>query len=162
MIRDFQPQDLSQIVSIFNHYVENEACTFQLIPFTDEDMVKKIDLIQKHYPFLVIEENQEVLGFAYGSRWREKQAYDLSVETTIYLQPYLKGKGIGSRLYKSLIDNLKSRGYHLLVACLTLPNPASVKLHQRLGFQEVGEFTHAGRKFDRWHNVSYWQKLLTE
>jgi len=102
-----------------------------------------------------------VIGFAYGSRWRAKEAYDLSVETTIYLKPGINGKGLGYQLYTQLINELISKGFHMLVAGLNLPNPASVHLHEKLGFEKVGEFKDAGRKFDQWHSVGFWQKIIS-
>lgn len=160
MIRDYQKKDLKVVTEIFNYYVENHTCTFQLKPFTLDDIAEKANSIQKTYPFLILEENNKVMGFAYGSRWRGKEAYDLSVETTIYLKPGIKGQGFGTQLYSQLIKNLKTKGFHLLIGGLTLPNTASIRLHEKLGFEKVGEFKDAGWKFDQWHTVSFWQKLL--
>jgi phosphinothricin acetyltransferase len=160
-IRNYQNKDLEAVTKIFNYYVENHTCTFQLKPFTLDEIRYKADAIQKIYPFLVLQENNEVIGFAYGSRWRAKEAYDLSVETTIYLKPGLNGHGLGSQLYSQLIESLKTKGFHLLIGGLTLPNPASIRLHEKLGFEKVGEFKDAGKKFGQWHCVGFWQKIIS-
>ena len=160
MIRGFQDSDLKAVTTIFNHYVENATCTFQLKPFSLDEIRQKAQTIQKTYPFLVMEQDNQIIGFAYGARWREKQAYDLSVETTIYMTPQNQTKGLGKQLYKTLIDKLGNDGFHLIVACLTLPNDPSIRLHEKLGFTKVGEFTQAGFKFNKWHNVGFWQKQI--
>lgn len=162
MIRSCEASDVSSVVEIFNHYVKHETCTFQLQTLSHQQMADKVNDVLHDYPFLVIEQDAQVVGFAYGSRWRQKQAYDRSVEVSIYIKHQLKSKGMGQLLYSALIQELKKRGFHLAVACLTLPNPKSIALHERLGFHRVGVFTEAGKKFGQWHDVGFWQKKLNQ
>ncbi len=160
MIRSCERADVPSVVAIFNHYVKHDICTFQLSELSDQQMLAKINEDLRDYPFLVMEKNQEIVGFAYGSRWRNKQAYDGSVEATIYIKNALTSKGFGYLLYSKLMDEFTHRGFHLVVACITLPNPGSIVLHERLGFEKVGIFTEAGKKFGCWHDVGFWQKKL--
>ena len=160
IIRNVLNSDIPQVVEILNHYVRNDSCTFQINTYSISEISEKIAEITKVYPYIVMEEDNEVIGFAYASRWREKNAYDKSAETTIYLNPKHKYRGLGKILYQELIEQLREKNFRLLVACLTLPNPSSVRLHESLGFEKVGEFKDAGYKFNRWYNVGFWQKVL--
>lgn len=160
IIRNVLNSDIPQVVEILNHYVRNDSCTFQINTYSISEISEKIAEITKVYPYIVMEEDNEVIGFAYASRWREKQAYDKSAETTIYLNPQQKHRGLGKILYQELIEQLRQKNFRLLVACLTLPNPSSVRLHESLGFEKAGEFRDAGYKFNRWCDVGFWQKVL--
>jgi len=159
-IRNYNSSDLTGVLKILNHYVSYDACTFQITLYTHIELKQKFDDILLNYPMFVTEENGEIIGFAYGSRWRDKSAYAKSVETTIYVHPDYKKAGIGKALYKKLIAKLTDMGFHLLVAGMTMPNIGSQKLHEKMGFEKVGEFKDAGMKFGRWHSVGFWQKLL--
>jgi len=160
MIRDFKSDDLTQIAEILNYYVKNDTCIFQMEPYSLEELAAKFDKILLTYPIFVAEKKDKIVGFSYGSRWREKPAYAKSVETTIYVHHQCHHQGIGESLYNKLIAALSEMNFHLLVAGMTLPNDGSKKLHEKLGFQYVGKFTDAGIKFDRWHDVGFWQKIL--
>ena len=160
IIRNVLNSDIPQVVEILNHYVRNDSCTFQINTYSISEISEKIAEITKVYPYIVMEEGNEVIGFAYASRWREKNAYDKSAETTIYLNPKHKYRGLGKILYQELIEQLREKNFRLLVACLTLPNPSSVRLHESLGFEKAGEFRDAGYKFNRWCDVGFWQKVL--
>lgn len=160
MIRQFYNEDLQSIVEILNYYVKNDTCIFQIEPYSLKQIEDKFRGILPFYPAYVVELNGEVVAFAYGSRWRNKPAYSKSVETTIYVHPEYKHTGIGEPLYKKLINKLTQMGFHLLVAGMTMPNRGSQRLHEKLGFEKVGEFKDAGMKFGQWHNVGFWQKVL--
>jgi phosphinothricin acetyltransferase len=103
---------------------------------------------------------KKVLGFAKASPWKGRCAYLWSAETTVYVRPGLHGQGIGTALYGRLIDLLRAQGYRSLVGGITLPNAASVALHESCGFRRVAQFEKIGWKFDRWHDVGYWELLL--
>lgn len=160
MIRKYQSKDLQAIVDILNYYVKNDACIFQMEPYTFEEITKKFETIVLTYPIFIEEQKGKVVGFAYGSRWRDKPAYAKSVETTIYVHPDFKHSGIGEPLYKKLIDTLTEMDFHLLVAGMIMSNIGSQKLHEKLGFEKAGEFKDAGIKFGQWHNVGFWQKVV--
>jgi phosphinothricin acetyltransferase len=160
MIRKYQIKDLRAIVDILNYYVNNDACIFQMEPYALAEIENKFNSILPTYPIFVAELAGQVMGFAYGSQWRDKPAYAKSVETTIYVHPDYKHTGIGEPLYKKLIDTLTQLDFHLLVAGMTMPNKGSQRLHEKLGFEYVGSFKDAGMKFGRWHDVGFWQKIL--
>ncbi|AJR03811.1 GNAT family N-acetyltransferase [Siansivirga zeaxanthinifaciens] len=160
MIRPVTLEDAKQIVAIYNHYVLNTVVTFDETPFSVEDFEHKIASISSQYPFIVYEEAGEILGYAYANKWREKAAYKYSVESTIYLKPEALGKHLGSLLYSELIQLLKAEKYHAVVGGLTLPNEASVKLHEKFGFEKVAHFKEVGLKFNTWLDVGFWQLTL--
>ena len=160
MIRKYHPKDLQSIVDILNYYVKNDACIFQVEPYTFDEIEKKFEIIQATYPIFIEEKDNKVAAFAYGARWRDKPAYAKSVETTIYIHPDYLHTGIGESLYRKLIETLTQMNFHLLVAGMTMPNPGSQRLHEKLGFERVGEFKEAGMKFGKWHNVGFWQMVI--
>lgn len=157
MIRDFKAKDTKQLLDIYNYYVLNTIVTFDIEPLTLKAFTKKLTRINKDYPCIVFEEKNEILGYAYGSKWRPKPAYKQTVEATVYLKNGEQGKQIGSRLYRKLLDLLELEGYHIVLGGLTLPNDASVKLHEKFGFKQVAHFKEVGRKFDTWLDVAFWQ-----
>jgi phosphinothricin acetyltransferase len=112
------------------------------------------------YRILVAVDDNEVLGFTTSSRFRPKQAYETSVETSIYLASTKVGQGIGTKLYSALFESLEGEDVHRAYAGITLPNPASVLLHERFGFKKVAYFTEQGRKFRRYWDVAWFEKEL--
>lgn len=160
MIRPARPGDGAALAAIYNPCIRDTTITFEEEPVTAEEMAARIAKVTADHPWLVLEEGGAVLGYAYASIWRTRAAYRFSTETTIYLAPEAQGRGIGSRLYQALLDELRDRGFHSALGCLALPNEASVRLHERLGFRKAGHMREAGRKFDRWVDVGFWELLL--
>src|SRR5690606_39143142 len=99
-------------------------------------------------------------GYAYAARWKGRCAYRYSVESTIYLDLGARRGGIGTVLYAALLERLRSRGYHAVIGGIALPNDASVRLHEQLGFRKVAHFPEVGFKLGRWVDVGYWQIIL--
>ncbi|OIQ37631.1 MAG: phosphinothricin acetyltransferase [Bacteroidetes bacterium MedPE-SWsnd-G1] len=157
MIRQVQLKDAKQIVAIYNYYVLNSIVTFDKTPFLESDFVARIRNIQKKYPFIVYEENDTILGYAYANKWREKPAYKQTVESTVYVKYNIHNKGIGTKLYTVLLNELLASNYHTVVGGLSLPNDASIKLHENFGFKKVAHFKEVGFKFDNWVDVGFWQ-----
>lgn len=157
MIRKVTIEDAQQLVDIYNHYVLNTVVTFDDVPFTVDAFKEKIESIHTVYPFLVFEENNNILGYAYANKWREKPAYKFTVESTVYLHHEAIGKQIGSKLYTGLLKLLREQDYHVVVGGLTLPNEASVKLHEKFGFAQVSHYKEVGLKFNKWLDVGFWQ-----
>ena len=124
---------------------------------TLDDFKKKINSIIPQYPFLVYEENNEILGYAYGSKFRPKPAYSHTVESTVYVKQGEHGKQIGTKLYAELLRQLHLDNYHVVLGVLTLPNDGSVKLHEKFGFKQVAHLKEAGLKFGDWQDVGIWQ-----
>lgn len=160
MIRTVSPQDAGPIAAIYNHYVEHTIITFEEEPVTEAQMADRIAQVTGSYPWLVVEREGEVNGYAYATRWRERASYRLSVESTVYLDPRCTRQGLGGALYSALIDRLREAGFHCVMGGISLPNAASVALHERLGFRKVAEFKEVGKKLDRWIDVGYWQRIL--
>lgn len=140
VIREAGKDDAAAIVAIYNHFIVNTAITFEEQAITDADMTQRIaDVQDGDLPWLVAEQDGVVVGYAYATKWRVRHAYRFSVESTVYLAPALTGKGIGTLLYKALIERLGEQGYHLVIGGIAQPNAASVALHEALGFRKVAE-----------------------
>ena len=160
MVRSFHVDDTKAILDIYNYYVINTVVTFDLEPLSLETFKEKTNKIIAEYPFIVYQENDEILGYAYGSRFRPKPAYNQTVESTVYVKHGEHGKQIGTKLYKALLSKLKEKNVHVVLGVLTLPNEASVKLHEKFGFKQVGFLKDAGLKFDSWQDIGIFQLSL--
>ena len=162
-IRPARLDDLPALSAIYNHYIIHTPVTFDLRPVTPEERRPWFDdhSTKGRYRILVAEDADGlVIGCASSSRWRPKAAYDTTVECSVYCHPDHTGKGAGTRLYEALFAALETEDIHRMVAGITTPNPASVALHERFGFQRVGEFTEVGRKFDRYWNVAWFERAM--
>ncbi len=162
MIRRINDNDVLAVADIYNYYIDNTIITFELTPVTAEEMQKRIETIAANYPFLVYEEAGIVMGYAYATPWKARQAYQHSVESSVYLHPEAQGKGIGSKLYAKLLDELKTMSIHAIIGGISLPNEASIALHEKFGFEKIAQFKQVGRKFDRWIDVGYWELILSK
>jgi len=156
--------DSSAIARIYNNYITNTTITFEEVPIARQVFEERLAaLLSAGLPWLIIESGGKVVGFAYASPWKDRRGYRFSVETSIYLEPDYLGGGLGTLLYRSLLDELRQRGVvHSLIGGIALPNEASVRLHEKLGFKKVAHFSEVGYKFDRWIDVGYWQLLLSQ
>jgi phosphinothricin acetyltransferase len=160
-IRDAAPIDAGEICEIFNYYVANSHATFETEPVESAEMARRVRETQAEgHPFLVAEDAGKIMGYAYGHRFRAREAYRRSVEVSIYIRFGCEGKGIGKLLYARLIASLKDAGYHAVIAGISLPNEASVRLHEGFGFTKVAHFREVGRKFGRWIDVGYWELIV--
>jgi phosphinothricin acetyltransferase len=123
-------------------------------------MQNRIKTITEHYPFLVCLIENEIVAYAYAARWKVRQAYDYTVESSIYLKVGFEGKRIGSQLYLVLIEELKKLKIHSVLGGISVPNEASIALHEKLGFKKAGVLKEVGFKFGRWIDVAYLELLL--
>jgi len=160
MIREVKESDSKQISDIYNYYIENTIITFEEVPLSIYEIEARIKKIKESFPYLVIEDNGEVIGFAYANTWKERCSYKNTVEISIYLRNGTQGKGKGRELLKSLLDELNKTQLHLLIAGIALPNDASVKTFEHFGFKKIGQFTEVGFKKNQWIDVGYWELLL--
>ncbi|MBN2030020.1 N-acetyltransferase [bacterium] len=160
MIRPVEKGDAKVICKIYNHYIENSVITFEEEPIPVEEMQNRIREITVSLPWFVYQVGEKIIGYAYANRWKLKSAYRYAVETTIYLSPGETGRGIGSRLYGELIASLKTHHMHCAIGVITIPNPASIALHERMGFEKVAHFREVGWKFNQWIDVGYWELML--
>lgn len=164
VIRHGEPADLEGICTIYNHYVEHSVATFDLHPWKVEDKRDWMAQFKRagRSQIFVAERDGRILGYAYSGPFRERPAYDITAETTVYLAPDAAGQGLGRKLYGTLIPRLKALGLHRLIAGVTLPNPASVGLHESFGFEHCGTMSQVGIKKDRYWDVGWWQMRIAE
>ncbi len=160
MIRNATITDARKICKIYNHYIQNTIISFEEQPISVQEMQNRIKKITASYPLLVSEKKDIITGYTYATNWMNRSAYRYSVESTIYLDPGYKGKGIGSELYTSLITELHQHPVHSIIGIITLPNPASVALHEKMGFKKVAHYKEVGWKFNKWIDVGHWELML--
>ena len=113
-------------------------------------------------PWLVAELHNQIIGWAYASPWKSRSAYRHSVEITVYLSKQNQSQGYGSRLYQALFAELQKLPVHSVIGGITLPNDASIALHEKFGLRKIGHFKEVGYKFGRWLDVGYWQATLKD
>ena len=161
-VRPAMRADLPRLTEIYNHYVINTPITFDLKPVTVEERVRWFEehVRGARHQLFVAEAAGTVVGWAGTGLFRDRAAYDTSVETTIYCAPDATGRGIGAAMYSALFAALKNEDINRLLAGITLPNDASVKMHRRFGFTQVGVFSECGRKFDRYWDVVWMERPL--
>jgi phosphinothricin acetyltransferase len=161
VIREAQLADGEGIARIYNHYVRETVVTFEEQDVTGAIMQGRIaEITSSSLPWLVAEDGSSVVGFAYAGKWKTRAAYRFAVESTIYIENGNTGQGVGTKLYRELLDVLRARSVHAVIGGIALPNSASVSLHERLGFFKVAQFKEVGFKLGRWVDVGYWQLLL--
>ncbi len=158
IVRDVVAGDVETLVRIYNHYVTQTIITFEEESVTAAEMARRVADVQlTSLPWLVAERDGAVVGYAYATKWRVRQAYRFSTEVTVYVAPELAGKRIGSMLYGQLLSALRARNIHAAIGGIALPNDASVALHEKFGFKKVAHFEEVGFKFNQWIDVGYWQ-----
>lgn len=160
MIRAGKTSDAPAITEIYNDYVRKTVVTFEEVPVAADDMAQRILDVSARFPWLVWDDGGAVAGWTYATAWKARSAYRFSVETTVYVAASHQGRGVGAALYRALIEDLRTHKVHSVVGGIALPNPASVALHEKLGFKKIAHFAEVGWKLDRWVDVGYWQLLL--
>ena len=161
-IRPATAQDAAALAAIYNYYIAETIVTFEEDTIDAAEMATRIAEVTAKFPWLVWEQGGKVLGYAYASTWKSRCAYRNSVESTVYLRQDMGGRGMGFPLYTELLRLLQAQGLHAAIGGIALPNPASVALHEKCGFQKVGEFIEVGHKFGQWINVGYWQLIFPD
>ncbi|MBI4564734.1 MAG: N-acetyltransferase [Planctomycetes bacterium] len=156
LLRVAAEQDAAQIQSIYAPVVRDTAISFEIVPPSAEEMAGRMAKISQKYPWLVCEDQGEILGYAYAGPHRERVAYQWSAEVSAYIREGMRRRGIGRTLYAALFRILVLQGYVNAYAGITLPNPASVGLHEAFGFRPVGVYRGIGYKFGAWHDVGWW------
>ena len=159
-IRPCLASDAARICDIYNHYVRETVITFEEEPVSEREMTARIRDVTARWTWLVAEENGLVTGYAYASAWKTRSAYRFSVESTVYVAPEQTRRGFGSLLYRALIAALGAQHIHYVTGGIALPNPASIALHERLGFRKIAHFSEVGFKLGRWVDVGYWELIL--
>lgn len=156
-IRNVKLKDARQIADIYNYYVLETHHSFETEALSVNEMMDRVDAITESCPFLVCEQDGEIVGFAYGTHYKPRSAYKHSVEVSVYLKNDSKQKGIGTRLYEKLFQEIEKMNVHAIIAGISLPNEASIKLHEKFGFEKVAHFREVGFKMERWIDVGYWE-----
>jgi L-amino acid N-acyltransferase YncA len=157
-IRKAENQDISAITSIYNYFIKNSTTTFEEELLSESDIQQRLETVCEKYIWLVGVVDDQVIGYAYSAQWKTRSAYRLTVETSIYLKPGSEGNGYGKSLYAELLSQTEALGYKCLIGGISLPNEASIRLHESLGFVKIGQFVKVGIKFGKWIDVGYWEK----
>jgi phosphinothricin acetyltransferase len=160
LIRMATAADAGAVRAIYAPVVESTATSFELTVPSRDEMAARITDRQPAYPWLVADDAGTVAGYAYAGRFSARPAYGWSVETSVYIADAARGHGVGRALYAALLAVLTAQGYRRAMAGIALPNPASVRLHERAGFVPAGVYRSVGWKLGAWHDVGWWQRGL--
>ena len=167
VLRVARPDDAQALVGIYAHYVEKTAISFEWEPPSVEEFAARMRRTLETYPYLVVERSDRICGYAYAGAFVGRAAYAWSAETTIYLREDERGHGLGARLYQALENVLRAQGVLNLYACIGCTSVedeyltnASQRFHTRYGFREVGTFHDCGRKFGRWYDMMWMEKVI--
>lgn len=168
-IRSAKVEDAATILAIYKPYVENTAITFEYDAPSVEEFAGRIRKTLEKYLYLVLEKDGEILGYCYAGVFKDRAAYNRSVETSIYVKQGEHGKGYGRTLYSELEKELKARGILNAYACIASPKPGSThldnssqKFHEHMGYSLVGTFNDCAYKFNQWYNMIWMEKMLGE
>ncbi|MEE1195154.1 MAG: N-acetyltransferase family protein [Phascolarctobacterium sp.] len=164
-VRAAMPQDAEQLLEIYTPFVISEDCSVSNVSFeleapSVEEFRQRIVDISSKYPYLVGEKDGQILGYVYCHPYRERLAYQWSVEVTIYLAPAGQGKGLGRVLYEAMEEILRLQGITMLYSCITLGNEHSIKMHEALGYRLIGTFSKSGYKNGQWLDTVWLEKQL--
>jgi phosphinothricin acetyltransferase len=162
LIRTATEADAAALLTIYRHYVETTAVSFETVTPTVDEFAARIAKAVAGWQWLVAERDGRCVGYAYGGLHRERSAYRWSTEVSAYVHPDHHRQGIGRALYARLLDELARKGYCSAYAAITVPNDASVALHLGVGFEPIGVFRSVGRKFGAWHDVAWFQRHLRD
>ena len=168
-IRSATPEDSKELLKIYAYYVENTAISFEYDVPGESEFRGRIENTLRKYPYLVLEEDGIIQGYAYAGVFKGRAAYDYSCEVSIYVDHNAKRRGYGRSLYVALEERLRMQGIHNMYACIAHPviedeylSRDSEKFHRNLGFHTVGEFHQCACKFGRWYNMIWMEKIIGE
>lgn len=160
IVRSATSADAEACRAIYAPFVTDSWVSFEEEVPSTEDMVARILANSASHAWLVAEQGGHIAGYSYGSAHRTREAYRLSCDVAVYVDPDFARRGMGRALYDTLLPALKIRGYHAAFAGIALPNPGSIGLHEVCGFTSVGVYREVGWKLGGWRDVGWWQKLL--
>ena len=161
-IRPASESDATELLDIYRPFVESTAASFEFETPSVAEFAARITKSVADWQWLVAEQDERCIGYAYGTSHRARAAYQWSVEVSAYVHPGHLRRGVGRMLYTQLFEDLARRGYRNAYAGIALPNDASIALHRGVGFEYIGTFKSVGRKFDRWHDVAWYQRPLPD
>jgi L-amino acid N-acyltransferase YncA len=162
VIRPIQSRDIEICREIYSASVMGGIASFEVEAPTSQDFAGRVQKITAQYPWLVYEEQGKTLGYAYIDRFNPRAAYAWSVLCSVYIAPESQGRGIGKKLYEKLFPLAEKLGYRSVFAGITIPNEASVRLHESFGFRQAALYEKVGYKMGAWHDVGWWQLELGE
>jgi phosphinothricin acetyltransferase len=161
LIRDADAhRDAAACAAIYEPFVRDTPISLEEIPPTPSELAQRIDATTKTHPWLVARDGDTLIGYAYATRHRERACYRWATDVAVYVAPSDQRRGVGRALYQALFQALTEQGFRIACAGITLPNEASVGLHESLGFRPVGIYRNIGWKFGAWHDVGWWQLQL--
>lgn len=160
IIREAQMSDLGQLTEIYNWAIENTTATFDLIRQSEADRAEWFTSHKGIYPLIVAELDNKAVGYCSLSKFREKEAYIKTVEISVYIHPAYQGRGIGKALVKEILDRAVKLKHHAIMAGITAGNGASVKMHEKFGFEQCAHMKEVGKKFGKWQDVLFYQLIL--
>jgi phosphinothricin acetyltransferase len=159
-VRPATPADAAAIQAIYAPVVEQTVISFEAVPPTVPEIAARIRATTEHLPWLVAAIGDEVVGYAYASHHSDRAAYRWSVDVSLYIAEVWRGQNVGTALYLALFAELRVLGFVSAYAGITMPNVASVAVHEKLGFGHIGRFPNAGFKHGSWHDVGWWHLAL--
>lgn len=167
IIRSVTVDDAEELLGIYSYYVEDTAISFEYTTPSVEEFRGRIETILKNYPYIVIEDEGKITGYAYAGVFHGREAYKYSCEMSIYVDRNARKRGYGRALYEAIEEELRARGMKNLYACIAVPEGEdeyldrnSEDFHEHMGYELIGEFHKCGYKFNRWYNIIYMEKLL--
>ena len=161
MIRPVTPADAQQLLDIYSYYILNTTSTTEEIPPTAEEMARRVSLVTTQFPWFVEERDGKILGYSYALSFRSRTAWHRTAEVSVYVHPKHCGQKIATHLYSQLFRRLKeTTDIHVLIACIVLPNEASVRLHEHFGFLQKALLKEVGFKFGCWMDIGLWHRIL--
>jgi phosphinothricin acetyltransferase len=161
-VRVAREQDGADLAAIYAPIVRDTAISFEVDPPDAAEMGARVAKTLPTHPWLVWESGGRVRGYAYGSRHRDRAAYRFSADVTVYIHEDARGRGVGGALYAALLAVLERQGFHRAYAGITLPNAASVALHEACGFRHIGSYEGVGWKLGSWRTVGWWGRALAD
>ncbi len=161
IIRTTEADDAAAIAAIYAHHVRHGTATFDTVPPSPDEIAAKIEnYARRGWPFLVVQVDGTLAGYAYAAQFRDRPAYAFACENSIYLDPAHIGRGLGKALLSALLSAARAAGFRQMIAVVGGGEPASVALHASLGFRHAGRMQSVGRKFERWLDTEYMQIAL--
>ena len=151
-----EEEDIPQLVEIENREILEGTAHFGTDPVSLSDARAEFDLRKERYPIWCATEGSEIHGFARSGPWKKREAYRNTAEVGVYVKPAHQGQGVAWQLYSRFIPSLRDAGFRTIIAGIALPNPSSIRLHERFEFRHVGTLPLVGYKFDQWLDVGYW------
>ena len=160
MIRPVEPKDIGVLTALYNYYIENTTFTLELEPLTEQAFSERVRSISARFPYLVYEENGEILGYAYLNDFNPRGGYRFTADLSLYVAPTARGRGIGQALYEAIESKAREMGLCNIISLITAENEVSLAFHEAMGFEKVARVDDIAHKFDRWIGLCYCIKRI--